>query len=69
MRTEEQILQDFEELGYSVMFQNYIWLELERNDDEYIRMFKCDETYTSSVVLGMQEHKLLTELFNLWGWL
>ena len=69
MRTEEQILQDFEELGYSIMFQNHIWLELERNDDEYIRMFKGDETYTSSVVLGMQEHKLLTELFNLWGWL
>ena len=69
MRTEEQILQDFEELGYSAMFQNHTHLELERNDVEYIRIFKWDETYTSSAVLGMQEHKLLTELFNLWGWL
>jgi hypothetical protein len=71
-RTEADILNDFEKLGY---------VRIKRLNDkmEFLHMFKVRTFYInletkeldflSGTHLGLQEHKFLNELFNLWGWL
>lgn len=70
IRTEEEILKDFEKLGYEIIENNSNWLEM-LLVDENLRMmiFKADMTYTFDDYLDMQEHKLLNELFLCYGWL
>jgi hypothetical protein len=82
MRTEQDVLKDFEALGYKVVCNNERELVLE---DKYYRhhidrihigkdlrlytkfqhLYRVDEPKN----LDMQEHKLLNELFTIWGWI
>ena len=74
MRTEEEILKEFEELGYDI-FNAPGLLKLNINGltiivAKYTRCYECycDED-RESYVIDMLEHKLLHELFECWGWL
>lgn len=70
IRTEEEILKDFEKLGYEIIENNSNWLELLLVDENLrIVIFKLDMTYTSDDYLNMKEHKLLHELFLCWSWI
>lgn len=71
MRTEEEILKEFENLGYVVIENNETWLELLSEEDGDIRISICkvDRSFICDYYLNMQEHKLLHELFECWGWI
>lgn len=84
MRIEERILKDFELLGYKRNEDNpdgLIWLDKEtRNYILRIEINKFMFSYCKfevskkswleyPIVVKMSEHKLLHELFELWGWL
>lgn len=70
-RTEEEILKDFEKLGYVIVRNDDDWLELEIvGTDVSIMSSKLDKSYDfAGEPLTMQEHKLLNELFECWGWI
>lgn len=91
MRTENEVIKDFEKLGYCieknrkkftdsensiVLMKDFKYLE----DDEKLtkeiwiclksKTYQCCETfYYTPLEITMQEHRLLTELFTIWGWL
>lgn len=79
MRTEEQVLKDFKKLGYYMtikkegFFYNGVILDNKYSDEKINISFdlkvydKESDTFGSSI--HMQEHKLLNELFTIWGWL
>ena len=75
MRTEEEVLKDFEKLGYDIIENNDCCIKLNFNDciiriSKYSKFYKCywkDSAYAN--VIDMKEHKLLNELFSIWGWL
>lgn len=93
IRTEEEILKDFEELDWHVVdgYAGFMLKKLEKKQETFgegrnfcytchcfIRIDKEKHTYsaidnhcftTHEYELSMQEHKLLTELFTIWGWL
>lgn len=74
-RTEQDILKDFEKLGYEVIQNNNIKIVLQ-NDDIEIYIYKSFKEYGKEDIFSneanrfdMQEHKLLHELFTCWGWI
>lgn len=75
MRTEEQVFNDFKELGYSLkQNQNNNRYVLSNGDDTFIiigrkRQWYCKkDEYTSYLPIDVREHKLLHELFKIWKW-
>ena len=78
MRTEKEVLKDFEELGYEVVCNNNLKIKLDNNGD-ILTISKVSRWYyykgydylnkEIAVHIDMQEHKLLNELFTIWGWL
>lgn len=70
-RTEQEILKDFEKLEYEVVRNDDGWLELEIvGTNVSIMICKLDKSYDlTGEPLTVQEHKLLNELFGLWGWI
>lgn len=72
MRTEEEVLKDFKKLGYGIKYngQYYIHLHSSKNIhcDKYIKIYKSTKSYRTAEIT-MQAHKLLNELFTIWGWL
>lgn len=75
MRTEKEVLKDFEKLGYDVVANGGCFIKLNNNGD-IIRISKYSMWYWSycedsglAVPIDMEEHKLLNELFSIWGWL
>ena len=75
IRTEEEILKDFEKLGYKVVGNSDVFIKLYNNGDT-IRISKYSRWYSAyeedervSIPIDMQEHKLLHELFTCWRWL
>ena len=69
-RTEQEILNDFEKLGYEVKdYGEYITFKLGRI--EVMDIWKTSKSYEiiQGLNITMQEHKLLNELFICWGWL
>ena len=68
-RTEAEILKDFEALGYKVV-KGAIGstLEFEFNEDTKIYIDNCFKTLWCNDIT-MQEHKLLNELFECYGWI
>ena len=78
-RTEQEIIKEFEKLGYKVEQDNDMFLEIGHFDDEleyeYICFNKDEHTYEKYMLGGetmaftMQEHKLLNELFECWRWI
>ena len=75
MRTEEAILQDFRRLGYKVRENNRNRLKLQVSDfiidiSKINRVYRCYFEYDEVICcIEMEEHKLLHELFECWGWL
>jgi hypothetical protein len=96
MRTEEEVLKDFEKLDYKILENTDRKLVLiKRIKNPYtlenikIVFYKEEEVYRKflihwktsktgkiisepkvvSFVIFLQEHKLLNELFSIWGWL
>lgn len=80
-RTEQEILKDFEKLGLVIAKNDDFELILIDDCDRMIAIYKTLKRYDCyyfsegykplqlSTDITMQEHKLLNELFNLWGWL
>lgn len=70
-RTETDILKDFEKLGWIVSRndEDDFTLRLKGNPTCAIWIDKLTKEYSMSCCLDMQEHKLLNELFEVWGWL
>ena len=70
MRTEEQVLKDFEKLGYEVKENSNSLLALSMNDFKInIRKYAKKYSVSDWDYIDMQEHKLIHELFTIWGWL
>ena len=69
-RTEADILKDFEKLGWIVSRndEDDFTLRLKGNPTCAIWIDKLTKEYSISCCLDMQEHKLLNELFEVWGW-
>lgn len=75
MRTEEQVLKDFERLGYEIIQNNDTRLVLQ-NDDIEIYFYKKDKEYDKEDIFSNEanridilEHILINELIKVWGWL
>jgi hypothetical protein len=80
-RTETDILNDFEKLGYQIPVNNEKELSIGFqtvngwfgiNIYKYAKSYEVYEIINAirySVSLGIKEHKLLNELFICWGWL
>lgn len=81
MRTEKEILNDFEKLGYNrvkLLGANFyiqnsnIGIEINtyyKKYEKYEYGIKTKLDCFLSQPITMKEHKLLNELFELWGWL
>lgn len=53
---------------YINKLMNYTYTQLEIEINKSIKSYKCFETfYYTPLEITMQEHKLLTELFTIWG--
>ena len=89
MRTEEEILKDFEQLGYviekeydpvgfnqDVLYFRKTMYKIHRADvkpwdSTILRIILKDRKYRIDgwSFITLEEHKLLHELFECWGWL
>ena len=67
LRTEEDVLKDFEKLGWKVTENNKNWLRIE-NMEHDILIYKTTKEYDCDWI-SLIEHKLLNELFTIWGWI
>ena len=69
-RKEQEILKDFEKFGYEIK-NGYRYISLCYFNESVITISKPNKSYfvKENVVFGVEEHKLLNELFTLWGWL
>lgn len=68
-RTEQEILKDFEKLGWKVTQNDDSFIIICFDDFARIIIIKCTKTYSVGNLCNIQEHKLLNELFTVWGWL
>ena len=76
MRTEKDVLNKFEKLGWQVKRNDNICMILERYEvvltiSKLSKWYNCclpgSDDYRWSIYLN--EHKLLHALFKIWGWL
>ena len=67
-RTEQEILDDFEKLGWKVTQNDGAFMIICYHDFARIVILKCTKTYSIGNLFTIQEHKLLNELFTVWGW-
>lgn len=63
-RTEQDILNDFEKLGWKISMNDYYGLILKNKRNELLKIYNISKTYHCECSLLMQEHKLLNELFE-----
>lgn len=81
MRTEQDVLKDFEKLGYikfEIKFDNVDTIRFDK-DLVSLYIYKIDKKYMFMKFnygnqpvpcsINIQEHKLLNELFQIWGWI
>ena len=69
MRTEQDVLNDFEKLGWKIIVNNSLKLRLNINSFDDLDIDKLEEMYIYNGYLTIQDHKLLNELFTIWGWI
>ena len=73
MRTEEEVIKDFEKLGWTIRLwsgiDTHIFCKGHTAFGEYISFDLENKGYYSECYLDMEEIKLLHELFEIWGWL
>lgn len=87
MRTEEEILKDFEKLGFKILKHNYeiiktihmirqseydgftdeIYIDETSKKNMYFR--QSSKTLPVPMLMDIQIHNLLHDLFELWGWI
>lgn len=84
MRTEKEILKDFEQLGYKINedYSAYM-IRLEKENKDYVLRIDIDKSSLGyckyeitksdcserTIYVRFWEHKLIHELFECWGWL
>ena len=80
MRTEQDVLKDFEK-DYAIIKNDEYRLilinEFEQiiEIDKYCKRYQCyyyteyTQQFELSTYVGIKEHKLLNELFTIWGWI
>ena len=66
-RTEADILNDFEKLGWEITTNDYYGFIFKNKRNEFLKIYNLSKTYRCECNLSIQEHKLLNELLNLWG--
>ena len=71
LRTEADILNDFEKLGWKVTQndEDDFTLRLKGNPTCAIWIDKLTKEYSMTCCLDIQELKLLSELFEVWQWI
>ena len=69
MRTEQEILNDFEKRGWEVTQNDDSCMIICFDSFARIVILKCNKEYAINNLFNMQEHKLLHELFEVWQWL
>ena len=83
MRTEEQVFKNFEKLGYKIKYNTDSRLYMRKDNGITISIWKLDNSQTIeqgyrkydyeedylALMVNVEEHKLLNELFTIWGWL
>lgn len=67
-RTEADILNDFEKLGWEITQNDDSCMIICFNGFARIVILKCAKRYSINNLCNMQEHKLLNELFEVWQW-
>lgn len=68
-RTEQEILNDFEKSGWNITQNDDAFLILYYSGFDRIVILKYAKQYSIGILCNMREHKLLNELFTIWGWL
>ena len=68
-RTEQDILKDFEKLGWELTTNDYYGFIFNNKRNEFLKIYNLSKTYRCECNLSMQEHKLLHELFEVWQWI
>lgn len=75
-RTEDDILKDFEKLGYKIVVNNASMIYLTNKSGITLHINKLMKWYGRynedneiARYIYMQEHKLLNELFEVWQWI
>ena len=75
MRTEQDVLKDFEKIKYTIIRNDDRELSLKRGG-KIIHIIKAPKLYRkydkrnlTTISFDMQEHELLSELFIIWDWL
>lgn len=68
-RTEQEILNDFEKSGWKVTQNDDSCIIICYGGFARIVILKCTKKYSINNLCNMREHKLLNELFTVWGWL
>ena len=71
MRTEEEVLKDFRNLELKIHKHSEGILSLENTKElKHIIIYKKERVYKVFYTpMTLEEHKLLNELFSIWGWL
>lgn len=71
MRTEQEILKDFEKLGYEVKeySDGLCFFKIGGYKIDIRKNIRKDYAIMGSGYMNMQEHKLLHELFKCWEWI
>ena len=73
MRTEKDVLKDFEKLGWTIKLlpeiDHYMFYKGHPEFDGHISFDLENKEYYSECYLDMKEFKLLHELLEIWGWL
>lgn len=78
MRTEQEILKEFEALGYEIKVNSisklklsfeFGYLEIHKKAQLYQAYIDDEDDEKISQFINMQEHQLLNELFTIWEWI
>lgn len=71
MRTEQDVLNDFEKLGWKVTENDDEDLTLRYSKIPSLAIWvdKNKKCYSSNTCIDIQEHKILNELFYIWNWI
>ena len=69
MRTEQDVLNDFEKLSWKIIINNEEEITLRYGLVGKLFISRCFEYYQCECSINIQEHKLLNELFQIWRWI
>ena len=68
--TEEEVLKEFEALGYKIYKEKDRINIIDKFDiNGCIFIFPQDKTYRTNMFMTVEIYQLLTKLFKAWGWL